>query len=89
MNFSTYLSSNIEKVSYLKLKTLTLGYTLPVKWKEKLGVGARFFSSAENLFTITNYSGPDPESVDIITGVDNLTNYPLATRVTFGLTLKL
>ncbi len=89
MNFSTYLSSNIEKVNYLKLKTLTLGYTLPVKWKEKLGFGARIFISAENLFTITNYSGPDPESVDIITGVDNLTNYPLATRVTFGLTLKL
>lgn len=89
LNFSTYLSSNIERVNYLKLKTLTLGYTLPAKWREKLGFGARIFVSAENLFTITNYSGPDPESVDILTRVDHLGNYPLATRVTFGLTLNL
>lgn len=49
---------------------------------------ARVFVSGENLFTITNYSGPDPESVDVVTGVDNFGNYPLSTRITLGLTLN-
>lgn len=87
-NFSPYLSSNVEKVNYLKLKTITLGYTLPEAIKKKIGFGARIFLSAENLFTITNYSGPDPESVDIVTGIDNFGNYPLAKRITLGLSLN-
>lgn len=57
--------------------------------KKKIGFGARVFISAENLFTITNYSGADPESVDMVTGIDNLGNYPLSRRVTIGLTLNL
>ena len=32
--------------------------------------------------------GPDPESVDVVTGVDNFGNYPLSTRITLGLTLN-
>lgn len=87
-NFATNLYSNVEKVNYLKFKTLTIGYTLPEYLKQKLGVGARVFVSAENLFTITNYSGSDPETVDLVTGIDDLANYPLATRLTVGLTLN-
>ena len=88
-NFTTILSSNVENVSYLKLKTLTIGYTLPQKWTRCAGMeSARVFISGENLFTITNYTGPDPESVDVVTGVDNFGNYPLSTRVTLGLTLN-
>ena len=87
-NFSTYLSSNVENASYIKLKTLTLGYTLPETLKAKLGFGARIFVSGENLFTITNYTGGDPESVDTVTGIDNYNNYPLAKRLTIGLTLN-
>lgn len=87
-NFSPYLSSNVEKVNYIKLKTITLGYTLPERIKRKIGFGARIFVSAENLFTITNYSGPDPESVDVVTGIDDFGNYPLAKRMTLGLSLN-
>lgn len=88
-NFTTILSSNVENVSYLKLKTLTIGYTLPQKWTRCAGMeSVRVFISGENLFTITNYTGPDPESVDVVTGVDNFGNYPLSTRVTLGLTLN-
>ena len=47
------------------------------------------FMSVENVFTITNSSSPDPESIDIVTGVDSNNNYPLATRYTLGLTLNL
>ena len=88
-NFSTILSSNVENVNYLKLKTLTIGYTFPKEWMSRIGMeSARVFVSGENLFTITNYSGPDPESVDVVTGVDNFGNYPLSTRITIGLTLN-
>lgn len=87
-DFATNLSSNVEDVSYIKLKTITLGYTLPEKIMKPIGINARFFVSAENLFTVTNYSGPDPESVDLVTGIDNFGNYPLSKRVTLGLTVN-
>ena len=81
--------SNKEKVNYLKLKTLTVGYTLPRAWSKKVGMSeCRFFVSGENLLTWTNYSGLDPETVDITTGRDNQDTYPLARKYTIGLTLK-
>ena len=48
----------IEDASFVRLKTLTLGYTLPFK---KVFSSCRFFVSAENLLTFTGYSGWDPE----------------------------
>jgi len=58
----------IEDGSYLRLKTLTLGYTLPKKWLNKVKVSsARIYFSSNNLLTFTNYSGFDPE-VSTITG---------------------
>ena len=80
---------DVEKVNYLKLKTLTMGYTLPREWSKKIGISeCRFFVSGENLLTWTNYSGADPETVDITTGIDNQDTYPLARKYTIGLTLK-
>ena len=88
-SFNSYTTSNVESVNYLKLKTLVLGYTLPEVIRKKLKFGIRLFVSGENLFTWTNYTGADSESVGLITGVDSLGNYPLARRVTLGLTLNL
>lgn len=88
-NFATNIDANVEKVNYLKLKVLSLSYTLPGSVTRKLGCGLRFYVSGENLFTFTNYSGSDPESVNISTGIDNASNYPLMKKVTFGLTLTL
>ena len=48
----------IEDASYLRLKNLTLGYTVPFK---KVVSSCRVYVSMENLFTITGYSGWDPE----------------------------
>jgi len=48
----------IENASYLRLKNLTLGYTIPFK---KVVSSCRVYFSAENLFTVTGYSGWDPE----------------------------
>lgn len=87
-NFAVNLLSNVYRVSYIKLKQASLGYTLPESLSRRLGFGARVYVSGENLFTLTDYPGPDPESIDPVSGVDNFNNYPLARKVTFGLTLN-
>ena len=48
----------------------------------------RIFASGENLYTFTNYSGIEPEIVDIRNGKDVGSSYPLARKLTLGLTLK-
>lgn len=80
----------VQKVNYIKLKTLTLGYTIPSRITKKIYLNeVRAFFSAENLFTITNYKGGlDPETVDINTGIDKGDTYPLARKFTIGLTVK-
>ena len=87
--FDGLLDSNIEKVNFLRLKQLTLGYNLPSAWAKKLYLqGLRVFFTGENLFLWTNYSGLDPENVDPMQGLDQMENYPSATKLTLGLTLK-
>lgn len=89
VNLWTSVDRDVEKVNYLKLKTLTVGYSLPEAWSKKIGMDElRLFVSGENLFTWTNYSGMDPETVNIRTGMDNCDQYPLPRKYTLGLTLK-
>ena len=53
-----------ENGSFLRLKTLTLGYTIPKALQEKAKIqNARIYLQAQNLFTITGYSGADPEGL--------------------------
>ena len=88
-NFYGELDRFVEKVNWLKLKTLTVGYSLPDKWMRRSGFEqVRVFVSGENLFTITNYSGLDPEIVPITTGIDKGKGYPLPRKFTLGLTVK-
>ena len=55
-------STFVEKGDFVKLKSVTLGYTFPSKWMEAAGLAsARAFLSAKNVFTLTAYSGNDPE----------------------------
>jgi len=52
----------VENGSYLRLKNIQLGYTIPQEKLQYFGVQSlRVYVQAANLFTITNYSGPDPE----------------------------
>lgn len=52
----------IEDASYLRIKALQLGYTIPEEKLKMLGVGSvRLFLSCQNLFVITKYSGINPE----------------------------
>ena len=79
----------IEDGSFLRLRNVELGYTLPATAFSKLGItNARLFVSAQNLFTITSYSGLDPDvvgaNVNLEPGVDN-GNYPSSRIISFGL----
>lgn len=68
----------IEDGSFIRLKTLTLGYTLPKKIQEKLFLkNARIYFQAQNVFTITKYSGADPEGLGY--------PYALPRQYTFGI----
>jgi TonB-linked SusC/RagA family outer membrane protein len=52
----------VEDGSYLRMKVLQIGYTLPSKMLTRIGFErVRIYVQAQNLFTITNYSGLDPE----------------------------
>jgi TonB-linked SusC/RagA family outer membrane protein len=52
----------VEDGSYLRMKVLQLGYNLPANLMSRIGLErVRIYAQAQNLFTITNYSGLDPE----------------------------
>ena len=73
----------VEDGSYLRLKVLQIGYRLPSQLLQKAGIkGLRFFVQGENLFTVTNYTGYDPE-VGTRNGLDGGT-YPQARTYTIG-----
>lgn len=81
--------SNVENVHYMKLKQLTLGYNVPSKYTKKIHLeNVRLFVTGENVFTWSNYSGIDPEVVNVHTGVDLGNAYPLARKWTIGLTVN-
>ena len=85
---------HLEGGSYLRLQNLSLGYTLPSNFTQKFKVEKlRVYVSGQNLFTITNYSGYNPEvnarpSQNLTPGEDYGT-YPLARTYMFGLNLTL
>lgn len=76
----------LEDGAYAKLKNLTFGYTLPEKWIRKAKMKAlRLYVSLDNLCTITNYSGLDPEAG--LSGLDYGV-YPSARTYMFGVSVK-
>lgn len=81
----------IENGSYLRMKNIQIGYTLPRKFLDRIKcVAWRFFISGENLLTITGYSGAEPEigaasSFDI--GIDRGV-YPAARIYRFGTSIS-
>ena len=73
--------------SYLRMKSVVLGYTLPSKLLAKAGISnLRVYASADNLFTITSsdYIGFDPQTRP--TGFQSW-SYPVPTNIMFGLNL--
>jgi TonB-linked SusC/RagA family outer membrane protein len=82
----------VEDGSFVKCKNISLGYTLPGSLTQKMHLRTlKVYASATNVFTITKYSGMDPEvgSWDPTSaGVDN-GYYPQPRMITFGLNLSL
>lgn len=76
-------SRHLEDGSYLRLRNLSFGYRLPNSLTEKMMIqNARIFFSGDNLWTLTNFSGMDPEIGD---GTDMNAFYPVPKRFMFGL----
>jgi TonB-linked SusC/RagA family outer membrane protein len=78
-------SRYVESGSYLRLKNVQLGYTLPARWTEKIKMSrCRIYVSGSNLFTLTNYTGYDPE---VGGGVD-YGNYPQSRTFMLGVNIN-
>ena len=85
----------VEDASYLKIRNIQLGYTLPLK-KITNGGSLRVYVSLQNFFTFTNYSGYDPEAnrsgsdetSALYQGIDNGT-YPSSKTVLLGFNVTL
>lgn len=74
----------VESGSYLRLKNVQLGYTIPKHITESLNISrCRFYLSGSNLLTLTQYTGYDPE---VGSGID-YGNYPQSRTITLGINL--
>ena len=81
----------VENGGFFRLKNITLGYTIPSELTSRIGISrARFYVTGQNVFTITDYSGMDPElgyiDNDLQLNVD-YAQYPQARTWTFGTTI--
>ncbi len=87
-NASNKTSSRyIEDGSYLRLRNVRFGYSLPPNWIEKMGfTNFELYLTGDNLLTFTGYSGTDPEA-----GIDGFigTQYPISRRFAIGINLSL
>lgn len=83
----------VEDASFLRLNTLTLGYTLPKALLNKIKIqNLRFYVTGYNLFCITDYSGYDPEvstvrKTNLTPGVD-YSAYPKSRQFVIGVNLN-
>ena len=88
---TTYDSRYVEKASFVKFENISLGYTTKIAKTNQI----RMYASCQNLFTITNYKGVDPEvpisNFDLrpaVNGVENLNYYPYTVTFLFGVNLN-
>jgi hypothetical protein len=89
-NYAKPTSFYIENGSYLRLRNITLGYTIPRSLTQRIGVDRfRIYAGAKNLLTITKYNGINPEVGDrglLDMGID-VGIYPATTMYLFGVNL--
>lgn len=89
-------STGIKNTSYIRLKTLELGYTLPKTWITRIGIGdLRIYVNAYNLLTFTGLDNIDPERPGRQGGANKddekgvlFYNYPVNRTFNIGATLK-
>lgn len=92
-NYTLPSDRNLEDASYLRLRSLSLGYTVPSSVLRNIGLhSVRVYFQGTNLLTFTNYSGLDPEvnsaeSIDNVRGIDHAV-VPVPRTVQFGINLS-
>ena len=94
-NFSNPSDFNLQKGDFFRFKTIQLGYSLPSDFINRISLQkVRFYVTGENLFTITKYTGFDPEvggpsaaGMDNVQGVDR-GYYPQAKSYMLGVNLQ-
>lgn len=90
-NTRAYADTWVEDGSYLRLRNVSLGYTLPKNTVSKIGISKlRVYVAADNLLTLTKYDGYDPEvGNDGLSqkGLDN-GNYPVSAQMRVGVQLE-
>jgi hypothetical protein len=83
----------VEDGSFLRLNTLTLGYSIPENLINRIHIqNLRFYVSGYNIFNLTNYSGFDPEvstrrKTPLTPGVD-YSAYPRSRSIVFGMNIN-
>ncbi|MEG0807809.1 MAG: TonB-dependent receptor [Alistipes sp.] len=86
-----YSSRVVEDGSFLRLKNISLGYTLPSRSLRKAGISTmRIYVSADNICTFTGYNGPDPEVStrnSVLTPGFDWSAYPRTFGLTAGINL--
>ncbi|RYY32358.1 MAG: hypothetical protein EOP46_19185 [Sphingobacteriaceae bacterium] len=90
--FAVSHSGNVEDGSFVRLKNVLLGYRLPKQLVNSIGIASvRIYAQASNLYTITSYTGSDPEismngNSNLGTGTEQ-NSVPGARSYTFGLNI--
>jgi hypothetical protein len=85
-----FSDAQVEDGSFVRIKNITLGYTLPARWiKRAKFSNFRLYGSVNNLKTFTQYRGYDPEvnafgQSHLLQGID-YGGYPLATSIIGGI----
>ena len=99
LEYGVVNSEFVEDASYLRLNTLTIGYTFPKVWTSKIGISnARVYFTAGNLFCLKKYSGLDPD-INVSPNADSsytgfptpnydFRSYPKTRTFTFGLNVS-
>ena len=83
----------VEDASFVKIQTVTLGYTLPKKITSQLKASSlRIYVTGKNLYTFTKYSGYEPEhgalnNNGLLAGID-IGNYPIPRSIVVGVNLN-
>jgi iron complex outermembrane receptor protein len=95
LNGPVYSDVHVEKANFFRLDNFSVGYNFNIKENDYIE-GLRIFISGQNLFTITNYSGVDPEVryVDsndndnpLAPGIDRQRTYMMTRSFTLGINL--
>ncbi len=80
-------SRYLEDGSFLRLRNISLSYSLPERWVNSVGIeGASLFLNADNLFVLTKYAGNDPEQE--LSGLTDTSTVPNMRTVTCGISLN-